>query len=502
MKINNAAPSIASTAVIAVTSFVLGIALSFLYVHATYEVCDGDPDDDHNDDTNNLELTGDAAAEPTNQSEAIPSEPKIYDSPDLDIRLLRKAEAVIQKRTDKMIVVVERCTNDHNYSAILRTAEALGIQTICLIDPPAPTTINDDGTVRVVDPGEMVDYENDVKDDDDNNKQSNNHVESNGGMTQPTYQQSTQTAQQKVIRLSENERKAFMDHRKFAQNATQWLTIREFTNAAECIHTLRTVEKYQIWVTDLSQEAIPLTKFDLQQYHNTYHNNNNTTRCKCWPLPERIAIVMGTEAVGCSVEMLQSADVRCYLPLYGFADSLNLSVATALVIQQILHLNPNYIANMSSENRHLLRTMWYPKLAQQRLMSARTKKQYRAVQKQIETCQRLQMRYDAGEVLTAEQIMKMQRIQEHEQTLYDIENSCENYTTANRIVQEYIDHPPVPLSDLRRANIHRVTFVGKNIKKKHIHHWKDMVAISNIVLPKMTTASFFRNRRTGTVDES
>ena len=495
MKDNNPALSIASTAVIAVTSFALGIVLSFLYVHSNYEVSDGDSYDDDDDD--NLDLREDAKSNVLNQSEAIPTEhapqPKIYDSPDLDIRLLRKAEAVIQKRTDKMIIVIERCTNDHNYSAILRTAEALGIQTIYLIDPPTPTTINEDGTVRVVDPGEMVDYDNDVnKHDDENNndnhKYSLTHVESNG-MTQ-----------QKVVRLSENERKAFMDHRKFAQNATQWLTIRDFANAAECIHTLRTVEKYEIWVTDLSQEAIPLTKFDLQQYNDTYHNNNNTTKCKCWPLPAKIAIVMGTEAVGCSVEMLQSADVRCYLPLYGFADSLNLSVATALVIQQILHLNPNYIGNMSSENRHLLRTLWYPKLAQQRLMSARTKKQYRAVQKQIETCQRLQMRYEAGEVLTVEQIMKMKRVQEHEQTLYDIENNCENYTTANRIVQEYIDHPPVPLSDLRRANIHRITFVGKNIKKKHVHHWKDMVAISNIVLPKMTTASFFRNRRTA-VDE-
>jgi hypothetical protein len=205
---------------------------------------------------------------------------------------------------------------------------------------------------------------------------------------------------------------------------------------------------------------------------------------------------MGTEAVGCSVEMLQQADVRCYLPLYGFADSLNLSVATALVLQQLLHLNPNYIGNMSSEQRHRLRTIWYPKLAQQRLMSARTKKQYRAVQKQIETCQRLQLRYDTGEILTTEQIQKMQRITYHQQTLMELEQSCTNYTSAQSIVQEYIEHPPKPLSDLRRANIHRITFVGKNVKKKHVHHWKDMVAISNLPLPKMTTASFFRNHST------
>ena len=510
MKINTAVPSIATNVAIAVVSAAMGMVVSYLYIHWNYEVIDEEVYEDDSDVDDDLEVTTDAAAVFSNQNACVApeyaSKPKIIDSPDLDVRLLRKAEAVIQKRTDKMIIVIERCTNDHNYSAILRTAEALGIQTICLIDPPPPTTVNDDGIVRVVDRDEIVDYENNVEndDDDDGDNKNGNRLESIE-ISQPSYLQSKEISQhnpQKVVRLSEDERKVFMDHRKFAQNATAWLTIREFANAKECIETLRTVEHYQIWVTDLSQEAIPLTKRDLQHCHDTFYNNNNTRRCKCWPLPEKIAVVMGTESVGCSVEMLQSADVRCYLPLCGFADSLNLSVATALVIQQILHLNPSYIGSMSPENRHLLRTLWYPKLAQQRLMSARTKKQHRVIQKQIEACQRLQIRYDAGEVLTAEQITKMKRRHEHEETLYNIENSCENYTTAKEIVQEYIDHPPAPLSDLRRADMHRITFVGKNIKKKYVHHWKDMVAISNIVLPKMTTASFFRQPRPcGTMKE-
>jgi tRNA G18 (ribose-2'-O)-methylase SpoU len=67
----------------------------------------------------------------------------LLDAPDLDLRLIRKAEGVIQCRTgSELIIVVERCTNDHNYSAILRTAEALGIQNVWLIDPPPMT----DGT--------------------------------------------------------------------------------------------------------------------------------------------------------------------------------------------------------------------------------------------------------------------------------------------------------------------------------------------------------------------
>ena len=42
-------------------------------------------------------------------------------------RLLRKCETVLSKRTDQIMVVVERSVDTHNYSAIIRTAEALGI---------------------------------------------------------------------------------------------------------------------------------------------------------------------------------------------------------------------------------------------------------------------------------------------------------------------------------------------------------------------------------------
>ena len=49
----------------------------------------------------------------------------VMDSPNLDLRLIRKAEAVIQWRAGGLTVVIERSTNSWNHSAILRTAEAL-----------------------------------------------------------------------------------------------------------------------------------------------------------------------------------------------------------------------------------------------------------------------------------------------------------------------------------------------------------------------------------------
>ena len=52
---------------------------------------------------------------------------KVMDSQKLDNRILCKDETAMQLRTSRLIIVVERCTNHHNYSAILRTAKALGV---------------------------------------------------------------------------------------------------------------------------------------------------------------------------------------------------------------------------------------------------------------------------------------------------------------------------------------------------------------------------------------
>ena len=71
-------------------------------------------------------------------------------------------------------------------------------------------------------------------------------------------------------------------------------------------------------------------------------------------MPERLAIVMGHERMGVSPEMLEAADQHVYLPIYGFGSSLNLSVATALIVQRIFDLAPHYHGQMSEEERKAL----------------------------------------------------------------------------------------------------------------------------------------------------
>lgn len=342
------------------------------------------------------------------------------------MRLLRKAEAVIQWRSANLLVVIERCTNDHNYSAILRTAEALGLQRVWLVDRAAAKA------PRAVTRG---------------------------------------------LSAEELEQKA--KHKLFARNATEWLDIEEFSSTDNCIQALRQ-QGFAIWATDLSQAAVELTPAVLEE----------TGR---WPLPEKLAIVFGTEAVGVSQTMLDAADLRVYLPLRGFADSLNLSVATALIMHYILLLEPRFIGDLSQEERHRLRENWYPKLARQRLLTPREKKSRSKLVQALEACDRLQVKLDAGGKLTIEQEQKLRERYKVEQALADLDSATNLDQGGQAAVAEWIHNPPAPLTDLRRANEHRTSFVGKGTRKHHSEHWKGMVAVENYKT-QATTSAFFRER--------
>ena len=91
-----------------------------------------------------------------------------------------------------------------------------------------------------------------------------------------------------------------------------------FASTGECLAALRR-EGYTIWATDLSQRAVPLDSPALAA-------------------PARLAVVFGAEGQGITPEMADGGDLRVYLPLHGFQESLNLSVAVALVMDRILEL--------------------------------------------------------------------------------------------------------------------------------------------------------------------
>ena len=392
---------------------------------------------------------------------SVVSQQPLMDAPELDLRLLRKAEGVIQKRTSRLVIVIERCTNDHNHSAILRTAEALGIQHVYIIDPPILT----DGIGNII-------MEN-GNDDPTSTPTSNT--------TPPVLLTNTGHVKLKLTAAEISERQK---HRLFAQNATEWIDIHEYTTTTECLKDLKD-QGFQIWATDLSQEAVCMTAKDLRGLNQL-------------PLPNQLAIVFGTEAVGCSKEMLEAADLRVYLPLRGFADSLNLSVSTALVIHHLFLLDPSLVGDMSEVERRSLREKWFTKLALQRVLSSKDKKTRKKLQSNIDQCIDLQAKQDAAgtaQVLTASQRRRLSKLQEYQDALREFDERKQyDPVRARASVEDLVERPPQPLTDLRRADTHRVSFVGKNTKEKHREHWKDMHATANYGAPENSTCAFFRER--------
>lgn len=353
---------------------------------------------------------------------------EVMDSVDLDNRLLRKAEAVIRWRTSRLVLVIERCTSDHNYSAILRSAEALGIQYVYMIDPP------------------IVDY--DQLEDGEKAKT--------------------------MSKADRDDLEARRLHHLFAQNATEWLEVKDFSSAEDCVAQLRE-EGYELWVTDLSQEAECL--------------NNDSPK-----IPEKVALVMGTEAVGCSQYMLEQADKRVYLPLRGFADSLNLSVATALILHQLFLMDPTLIGAISEEEKLGLRTQWFTKLCQQRLLPAKEKKKRQRLITQVRQCETLHERsQDPSYVLQPEEKKKLEKWPDQQRQLDEIEAKIDP-AKVKAAIQDWIDNPPEPMTDVRRADSHRACFVGKGTKKYHQQHWKDMAATANPHSHVMATASSIREK--------
>lgn len=189
---------------------------------------------------------------------------------------LRRAEAVLLRRTSRLVLVMERPWNDDNVQAVLRTAESFGVQHVWTIQHPL---------------------------------------------------------------------KRAKPHRTVTKGSHLWLSRRVFPSIERCIEAIKE-EGMTLWATDLGDEAEAIATPEQLQ-----------------PFPERLALVVGRELQGVSPELLEAADRRVFLEMQGFTESLNLSVATALMLQRCFDACPELAGSMSEDERQALRRDWYERLA-------------------------------------------------------------------------------------------------------------------------------------------
>lgn len=105
----------------------------------------------------------------------------------------------------------------------------------------------------------------------------------------------------------------FKNSSRTSQGAEKWLNVSRWKDTLTCFDHLKS-EGYQMVVTELGAKD-SLLDLDFTQ---------------------KTALVFGNEARGISPEALDLADRRCMLPIHGFVESYNISVAGALCLQVAL----------------------------------------------------------------------------------------------------------------------------------------------------------------------
>jgi len=163
-------------------------------------------------------------------------------SPVVTPERLRRIDEVVRGRTDNLALVLDSITDPHNSSAVLRSADAFGVQTVHVIE------------------GEL----------------------------------------------------GFRASRGVSKGTHRWLDVIRYESAEACTRRLKR-DGYSIYVAGTGGDA------QLEDLRDT----------------PRLAVVFGNEHRGVSPEMRELADGTFSIPMRGFVESLNISVAAAITMQRL-----------------------------------------------------------------------------------------------------------------------------------------------------------------------
>jgi tRNA (guanosine-2'-O-)-methyltransferase len=196
-------------------------------------------------------------------------------SPYIQPRRLDRIDAVLQHRTRHTTFLFENPSNPSNVYACLRTLDSFGIQYVNVV------------------------------------------------ITSTSYTGKAAMNQKRGMRT--------------AMGSASWMTIRQFNSIENAISTLRTEEGCLIYASDLNPKAKDVREliWDVDCDNNDDDNIDGVQQQqqkKSKQQQRPICIVMGNEECGISETLRTLADETFYLPMCGFAESYNLSVATAITL--------------------------------------------------------------------------------------------------------------------------------------------------------------------------
>ena len=104
----------------------------------------------------------------------------------------------------------------------------------------------------------------------------------------------------------------FRPSRRVTQGCDRWLTVVRHDDPVAAVEHLHR-EGFVVLASCLEEDAIPMQEVDFTK---------------------KTALVFGNERVGVSDRLKQACDGSFHIPMFGFTQSFNISVATALVIHE------------------------------------------------------------------------------------------------------------------------------------------------------------------------
>ena len=102
--------------------------------------------------------------------------------------------------------------------------------------------------------------------------------------------------------------------KEIAMGSQKWVTLHRYEQIEDCMKALKQ-EGYQLIATTPHDESQFLSDFDVTK---------------------KSAFIFGKEDVGVSDYVLENADASLKIPMYGFTESLNISVAAAIILQEVV----------------------------------------------------------------------------------------------------------------------------------------------------------------------
>ena len=128
--------------------------------------------------------------------------------------------------------------------------------------------------------------------------------------------------------------------KRTSQGAEKWLDVRAWPTPAACVEHLK-ASGYVVVATYLDETAVPISEIDFTR---------------------KTALVFGNEQSGISDAMAALADRRCIIPMPGFTQSFNISVAAAVALyhaRQDRLTRQGFHGDLSEAARTSLRARFY-----------------------------------------------------------------------------------------------------------------------------------------------